>query len=427
MRSITAGALTALATLAAAGPASAQAQGADSTCVLALTKFDAATVNAAYPDEAAQYWVGAYQAAPGTRIRIDGEFPHARYMSFNVYDQAQRPIDAIADARIVPDEGSTNPFVVGARRTAKERSYSAFIDFGAKPAAGKRAPNTIYTGSGQKVGDVTPPNVNGTFIYRVYIPDAGRDETGDVGLPTVTLQSANGGRAPKSACRTFSRPAAPGLTEAIAGSEANVPVPKISSRNPTFWRKFTNPLDTYARVFNVHSDDTRRLGGSGGFLSNVDNDYLVGVIHQDFGKVLAVRVRAPTFPDTRDGARKMPGGQLRYFSMCQNERFSQRFIACRSDDQSAVGDDGFITYVISTPANRPATATARCGATWLPWGPSKEGVLLYRHMLADPGFGQAIQFADADRERETMGDYHPESTYYADAVAYDAQVGCRNG
>src|SRR6266568_3702415 len=101
--------------LASTGPAAAQ--GVDETCVLPLTKTDAATVNVAFPDQAAVYWVGAYTMVPGTRLRITGRYPHARYFSFNVYDNLQRPLDAIADAEIRPDPGSTNPFLPGADRT----------------------------------------------------------------------------------------------------------------------------------------------------------------------------------------------------------------------------------------------------------------------------------------------------------------------
>src|SRR5947199_244278 len=76
-------------------PAAAPGQGVDQTCALTLTKTDPATVNVAYPDDSALYYSGAYQLAPGTRIRIHGRFAHARYMSFNVYDAAQRPLDGI--------------------------------------------------------------------------------------------------------------------------------------------------------------------------------------------------------------------------------------------------------------------------------------------------------------------------------------------
>ncbi|HYF25201.1 MAG TPA: hypothetical protein VD931_05635, partial [Baekduia sp.] len=159
----TAGLAAALVAALAAVPAAAGAQGVDTTCVLPLTKTDPATVNVAYPDEAAIYWVGAYQQLPGARLRITGRYPHARYFSFNVYDAAQRPLDALADVEIRPDAGSVNPFEAGADRRAAKRDYTAFVDFG--PVPEQRAPSTMYTGTGQ-----TPaPNTTGTFILRVYV------------------------------------------------------------------------------------------------------------------------------------------------------------------------------------------------------------------------------------------------------------------
>jgi len=61
-----------------------------------------------------------------------------------------------------------------------------------------------------------------------------------------------------------------------------------------------------------------------------------------------------------------------------------------------------------------------------PMGPARQGLLIYRNMLPDPDFREAIQFAEADQEPDTMGDYFPTSRYYADANAYDQEVGCQN-
>src|ERR687896_2689090 len=41
----------------------------------------------------------ALVAVPGSRIRIEGHYPFARYFSWNVYDAAGRPIDAMNDAQ----------------------------------------------------------------------------------------------------------------------------------------------------------------------------------------------------------------------------------------------------------------------------------------------------------------------------------------
>src|SRR4051812_47430059 len=251
---------------------SAHAQGLDQTCSLTLTKFDPATVNVAYPDDSAQYYSAAYQLAPGTRIRVHGRFPHARYMSFNAYDAAQRPLDGLSDVVIKPDPGSGDPFVFGAERTFEQRDYTVFIDTGPKPA--QRAPNTIYTGTGQNGA----PNTSGIFIYRIYIPDKGRDDTGGVGLPTVTVEPSDGSGAngQPSPCADQSKPKADGVNDAVA-QQALPDRPSSPTDNPK-WRKFVNVASSVAVGVTgqpaVGPVDLDQAGGSGGFLSNLDNAYV---------------------------------------------------------------------------------------------------------------------------------------------------------
>ena len=331
----------ALAIAALTAPTATRAQGVDQTCVLPLTKTDPATVNAAYPDEAAIYWVAPYQAVPGTRLKITGRYPHARYFSFNVYDAAQRPLDAVADVEIAPDPGSANPFVAGADRTAEHRDYTAYIDFGAIPD--KRAPNTVYTGTGQN-----GPNVQGTFILRVYVPDANRDETGGVGLPTVTLVASDGARPSDSACATVSKPPVGGVNGQLAAA-SGPPVPSVAQApgtDPPQWIKFKNLVQVGNRLLtgNAFLDDygtvlapLEAAGGNGAFLSNVHNSYVFTAVNRAYGEVTETVVRAPGFPDTRPGPKTMPAAQLRYFSMCTNDIASQRFVACATDDESLIG------------------------------------------------------------------------------------------
>src|SRR3954452_7458155 len=407
----------------AAVPARAGAQsGVDETCSLTLTKFDPATVNVAYPDDSAQYYSAAYQLAPGTRIRVHGRFPHARYMSFNAYDAAQRPLDGLSDVVIKPDPGSGDPFVFGAERTFEQRDYTVFIDTGPKPA--QRAPNTIYTGTGQNGA----PNTSGTFIYRIYIPDKGLDDTGGVGLPTVTVEpadgSASGGGAP-SPCTSVEKPKAQGVNDAVA-QQALPDRPSSPSQHPK-WRKFVNVASSVGIGVTgsptVGPIDLDQAGGSGGFLSNLDNAYVSSFIDRSGGKVVITRFLARTFPDTRPPAARMPAGELRYWSVCTNDPPTQRFVACANDDRSVVAPDGFVTYVVSTPANRPANATRSCFVNWLPWGPDARGLMIYRNMLPRADFAESIQRAKVDHEVDTMGEYFPRSLYLADKKAFEAR-GC---
>ena len=410
-------------------PATASAQGVDTTCSFALTRLDATTTNALALDTNAVYWGGTYAALPGTRIRIEGQYPHSRYISWNVYDAAARPIDALSDVQLGPDPGSSNPFLPGADRSVTDRSYTAFVEIGPKPA--QPAPNTLYTGDSR----------GGTFLYRVYVPDAGRDQKGGVALPRVTLEPAGGGGAPFSAdqCRELQAPYAQPLNDLITGAPG-LPDPTddgqgYPGRNPPSWRLFQNLCSSAFDVLldnedgeALHDDASARCGNGPGFLSNRDIAYVFAPTSRGFGELLVLRGRAPTFADTRPGPAVMPSGQqLRYWSFCQYEPATQRVIDCRSDDRVIVGPDGRYTIVVSTPEGRPAGARPECGVTWLAWGPQPQGLLIYRHMLPDPSFAQAIQHVPAPgAEQATMGDYYPQSEYLASPSDFRAR-GCRRG
>lgn len=425
MRRLGLGALLVAGLLGPVAGASAQGVGADAlTCTLALTRTDPASVNVAFPDEGAVYWGSGFAATPGTRLRIAGRFPHARYMSFNLYNAQAAPFDALADVELTPDPGSANPFLVGAARTTEKRNYTVFVEFGPPPA--HRAPNTLYTG-GQAAG---------LFLYRIYVPDAGRDETGGVGLPTVSIEprGATGGASP-SACAAVNKPTVGSLNELVAGSNG-LPVPEAGEfpgQDPPQWQKFKDlPTSLVAFFLNNPYGDPFRTPfaqlvegrpGNGGFLSNIHNAYLTTAINRARGRVVVTTMRAPVAPRTRAGEPVMGSGQTRYFSFCENEFVTQRYIACATDDHTAVRADRTMTFVVSTPRDRPANARSECGVTWIPWGPVQEGVLIYRHMLSDPGFAESIQQAARGKEAQTMGAYTPVSRYFADRSAYEA-TGC---
>ena len=134
---------------------------------------------------------------------------------------------------------------------------------------------------------------------------------------------------------------------------------------------------------------------------------------------------APSFADTRGGVPVFPTGvQTRYFSFCQYEPGSQRMIDCRADDEVPAGADGRYTVVVSTSEHRPSNARPECGVAWIPWGPAIHGLLVYRQMLADPSFTEAIaHIPEPGKERQTMGAYYPAGEYLADETAFEAR-GC---
>lgn len=85
------------------------------------------------PDNHCTYLILQYLAPFGSRLVIDGEFPHCRFFNLQVsppfdphyphfagFGNAEVPI---VDVDIEPDPGHTNPFRVGANRHATQRHY----------------------------------------------------------------------------------------------------------------------------------------------------------------------------------------------------------------------------------------------------------------------------------------------------------------
>ncbi|MCX5394358.1 hypothetical protein [Streptomyces sp. NBC_00094] len=173
--------------------------------------------NIAYPDAGAVYWAAYYRRPAGSKLTLEGTYPHARYFSFISYDRLGQPVDGIADYQIAPNEGSANPFAPGARRNtpATKRGYTVSFDHTAnydaatgKPAFTIRDPRndepqrnalrTIPTASlgqtplGVETGSDGVRYETDLVLMRVYVPDRGKDLTGGVGLPRPTLTLADG-------------------------------------------------------------------------------------------------------------------------------------------------------------------------------------------------------------------------------------------
>ncbi|HEY1358974.1 MAG TPA: hypothetical protein VGF21_11790 [Thermoleophilaceae bacterium] len=407
----------------------AQAQGVDTTCPFALTRLDSSITNTLAVDTNAVYWGVHYTAVPGTRIRIEADFPYARYTSWNLYDSQAKPISGLNDQELEADAGSTNPFLAGADRTSERRHYTAFVEFGKAPARPK--PNTIYSGDSPQ----------GTLLLRVYMPDRGRDAKGGVPLPRLSVEPANGsgGAVTPTACREAQAPYPQQLNQAVAGAPG-LPDPTddgdgYPGRNPPNWRLYVNLARTVTDVMldnetgqDLHGPVTEAMPVAPGIFANRDIDYVFAPTSRGFGEVLVVKGRAPTFPDTRGGAKVFPGGvQTRYFSFCQYEPGSQRVIGCHPDDEIPVDADGNYTVVVSTSEHRPSNARPECGVAWIPWGPATHAILVYRQMLAAASFTEATaNIAEPGKELETMGPYYPSARYLKDETAFEAR-GCPTG
>ena len=370
--------------------------------------FDEENGNLFYPDTGVNYYLGRVHLPPGGELVVRGRYPHARYTSFNAYDELFRPKDALADTGIRPDKGSTNPFVAGRRRDRAMRSYTVRVVPDAAPT--KRARNTVYLGYDGH------PSFVGNLVYRVYLPDRGRDQFGGTGLPEVALRLPDGTEIDQpAACNLPTDQPSTGITRTDQRSSGPATFNHTTASPRPRWERFFNVTRTMARQFSQNLAAAAGDEQRGGFFSDQKNAYVYAFVAREYGDVLVLRGRLPDTPRTYDGQRVFQRAALRYWSMCNGSVQPYGVtdtIGCVNDEQVRTDRRGRFTIVLSTPENRPANARRACGVTWMPWGARPNAALIMRNQLPSRGFEQAIQrVREPGTEREVMGAYLPQGRY----------------
>jgi hypothetical protein len=387
-------------------------------------------INIAYPDAATFYWAAVFTMPPGSKLSLEGQFPHARYMSLISYDEAGRPIESVADYLIKPKPGSTNPFLQGADRNAAQREYALGVVDGRPDPSQKTGMNLV--GEHRDVINTPkygPPGQQ-VILYRIYVTDKGTDETGNAGLPVPVLTLADGKvLRGTEACPSLKTRQALLLDPAAMAvpmdmytkmlSEAAKFGPTFPATNPPTWHQQLDREALYGIYLNKPPADGARKS-EGGFYPNLDNQYIRAIINRKHGKVFMLRAKAPSTPRTLKGDATMGTGDLRYWSYCSNQGFANtRVNACVHDENVPVGPDGFYTIVLSRKADRPRNAIAQCGVAWLPMADDGDGavdddvtVLQLRHMLGTSNFANAVQgVSKPGAEEKDMGAYFPRGRY----------------
>ncbi len=389
--------------------------------------------NFAYPDTGANYWHAGYKLPSGAKLTLNGQYPHARYISLNSYRLDTSPASSLTDQDIAPDQGAFNPFLQGGDRQHRSRDFT--IEVAQGEPDGEEAPNTLYdyVGSGDK----------SVLLYRIYVTDEGRDGLGDVPLPAVELTLESGeilvGEQACSALQVdidnLSIPLVPaGTYQQVRANPAVEP-----AHNPAVWRAAYNGTFGFQCSFLGRCDGMPERQVT--FYANADNQYVSTFLNNDFGAVAVTRGKLPSLPKTLASVPiyDEEGSQLRYWSICQNEYYSQAVTACLFDEELTLDDDGYYTVVTSLLADKPTNATNECGHNYLPWteqgdgfgrviegGESRlnEALLIVRNMLPKEDFSQAIQNTSTPGdEYAVMGDYLP-TTEYMSTEEFES-LGCK--
>jgi len=285
-----------------------------------------------WPDKRPTYFIGQVAVAQGSSITIRGRFPHARYFKFALYRYEHETFtslesESLAGYAIEPDPGSSNPFVVGADRSAENRNYTIRIvaeDAPENPA--DRPTNTVYVGTEEKEIQL---------VFRIYLSDEGYDGAGwgpadspskagpgytfDGKLADGTVLSA------EEVVERFSRPLVdipPQVTADIwyglVNAEDNDPrlEPETApAREDSEWEIFRGVKYSVLGAFKP-PEVRAKMGLQTEMEAGGDptTQYMVMYTSRKFGPVYVFRAKLSTFPDTDAGAKAMTDGQVLYWS-----------------------------------------------------------------------------------------------------------------
>lgn len=127
----------------------------------------------------AAYRLFVFQSDGTIGYRVRGEFPHAAFLSYTVYD-GPLAYAALLDHGIEPDAGSVNPFRPGEIVHADNRSYTVTVlPDGTDPLDSMA--NPIF---------MPPPSrhsnlVTVVLVQRIYLPEPGVDRFGGFDAPVI--------------------------------------------------------------------------------------------------------------------------------------------------------------------------------------------------------------------------------------------------
>jgi len=388
------------------------------------------------PDNHVTYLKLIFIAPFGSQLLIEGDFPHARFMDYQIlgpYDPEipstsglGSPEVPIVDVDIVPDSGHTNPFLPGADRNSTDRHYHITFDLEmgnavalnpqAMVAPAYRAPGNNRVGG---PFGASGPNGDGQIIasvlwLRYYASDHDVGHLGGVSLPKAVLQLSSGERfwlrsdfslAAKRQYKgipSFTTP--PEEPNPIIGPELGwlkifgfwrifaegywFPLVEPWTGLPKSWAEnWINTRDEcwFGRGANRPPPGNHEISASG---CNY-NSYLVRPLALGSEKVYVLTGKLPTTPETRNGEATVQNADARYWSVCHtgngpDERYKSLLYGCLMDDEIELHPDRTYIIAYSRDSERPANATRPCGITWQDWGHESRQTMNLRWLSVMP-------------------------------------------
>ncbi len=388
------------------------------------------------PDPHATYLKALVLAPLGSTLEVEGEFPHARFMDFQIvapvdplFPQEAMGEVPLVDVDIEPDPGHVNPFRLGGDRDAAKRRYHVTFALAAGNAAALnpdalRPPAFRAAGNTRVGGPFMLTSLgNGTVIVpavlwlRYYAPDSTAGPLGGVPLPRLALRLSTG-EGFWTACDMSRVVELAGPVPRIAPSPPRDPYPFMGAdlgwfrmydillshmeakgyRQAQPWGALAPAAAraTVRRNFRLMFNRGAEVSPPGDHASGPTccpyNSYLVRPMSLGGGKVVVVAGRLPSFPATRAGQRTMTAGQVRFFSLTHQLGADSEHNRGRHgtpygslmDDEIVVDRERDYVIVLSRGEDRPSNARPELGVTWQEWGEPAAQTLVLRWLSVMP-------------------------------------------
>lgn len=374
----------------------------------------------------------------GSKLLIEGDFPYARFMDFQILQpfdpsrpasgaMGEQPEVPLVDADIEPDQGSINPFRVGANRKASQRHYHITFDLQAgnsvdlNPEA--MQPPAYRAGGNKRVGgpfgfagpwgdNVLVPSV---LIMRIYAPDRDKTPLGGVAYPKALLELPTGEKYWLQS--DFSLAKERQNTRVPAGLDTSQEPIKCLGADFGWLKIFglilvRQELRGYLTSTPCGDQEestirsrTRQANSllfnrginevpPGNFQASATtanyNTYLTRVLMKGEGKIYVITGKLPTTPKTRNGEEMMTAAQARYWSISRGGKGESDLYETSvhygslMDDEILTDKDNNYIIVYSTKEDRPVNAVEENLITWQDWGPRSRQSITVRWMSVPP-------------------------------------------
>ena len=337
-------------------------------------------------------------------FRIKGKFPDARYFSFNVYSLRDNTTQgSLVDYQIASDSGQPNPFIADRNSVEIGENYTVHI----VPSKHKDIdlPNLLPFRDNVKLL---------AMVIRLY--DYNVDDFGGVEFPTVeafTMQDgiADDGGAEEVSIEPARLPRGLNLRGLVRKKRLPEMVRRLGLLYETEHLAALDGPQSNQKYLSIpfHAIDTE------GFIENNDNRYLLSAITKKEDEVYMFRFKSPSFTA---GPEDINQTDVRYWSFNLGNSATYNFNALK-DEEAMVDEDGYVHIVLASKDTEIEARVKELGYNFLEWNmPWEKGLILFRHMLANPDFEAQIDdvppikegmkdFASTEAQKY-MGDFAPQ-------------------